>query len=153
MIVRGWRSATLLALVFGLLSTTTALARSTPPIGRPAGHGGPLSGYWSGYLARQTAHGVRREHIAIHIDARERGGSWKLSARCYGSLKLDSISGGYHHYLRIRARGKRVHLSAHCTGGDVDCLKRAGAGLYDAVTSHLGGAWDSGGTLKRARRH
>jgi hypothetical protein len=51
----------------------------------------------------------------------------------------------YHHFRRHVARG------ANCAGGDVDCLKRAGAALYDAVTSHLGGAWDTSGTLKRVR--
>ena len=80
----------------------------------------------------------------IVVNARETGGSWRLSATCHGPLTLSSISGGYHHYLRKLAPG------ATCAGGDVDCLKRAGANLYDAVTSHLGGAHDSSGTLRRA---
>ena len=38
---------------------------------------------------------------------------------------------------------------ATCAGGDVDCLERVGANLYDAVTSHLGGAYDLSGALRR----
>ena len=80
----------------------------------------------------------------IVVNARETGGSWKLSAACRGPLTLSSISNGYHHYLRKLAPG------ATCVGGDVDCLKQAGANLYDAVTSRLGSAHDLSGTLRRA---
>jgi hypothetical protein len=86
------------------------------------------------------------QHIVIVVNAKESGGSWKIGANCYGPLMLDSISGGYHHYLRKRERG------ATCAGGDIDCLKRVGANVYDAVTSRRGGAYDSGGTLRRVRR-
>jgi len=79
----------------------------------------------------------------IVVNASETGGSWKLSATCQGPLTLDSISSGYHHYLRKLTPG------ATCAGGDVDCLKQAGANLYDAVTSHRGGAYDLSGTLRR----
>ena len=79
----------------------------------------------------------------IVVNAGETGGSWKLSATCHGPLTLDSISSGYHHYLRKLVPG------ATCAGGDVDCLKLVGANLYDAVTSHLGGAFDLSGTLRR----
>jgi hypothetical protein len=108
-------------------------------------HVGPLTGTWSGYITGQPGSGVKREHIVIVVNARETGGSWKISATCHGALTLDSISNGYHHYLRKLVRG------ATCAGGDVDCLKRLGAKLYDAVTSHLGGAYDSSGTLRRVR--
>lgn len=84
--------------------------------------------------------------MVVVVNARETGGSWRISARCQGSLALQGISGGYHHYVRMLAAG------ATCAGGDVDCLKRAGGALYDAVTSHLGGAWDSSGTLRRVVR-
>ena len=90
---------------------------------------------------QQGNHGGR---IVIVVNGRETGGSWRLSATCHGSLTLDGISNGYHHYLRKLAPG------ATCAGGDIDCLKQAGANLYDAVTSHLGGAHDLSGTLRRA---
>jgi hypothetical protein len=80
----------------------------------------------------------------IVVNARETGGSWSLSATCHGPLTLKNISNGYHHYLRKLAPG------ATCAGGDVDCLKRAGANVYDAVTSHLGSGHDLSGTLRRA---
>jgi hypothetical protein len=110
--------------------------------GKPS-HGGPLTGTWSGYIAGTPGSGVKREHIRIVVNARQTGGSWEISPTCHGPLTLDSISNGYHHYLRKLARG------ATCAGGDIDCLKRAGADVYDAVTSHRGGAYDSSGTLRR----
>jgi hypothetical protein len=107
--------------------------------------GGPLTGTWSGYIAGQSGSGVKRERIVIVVNVRETGGIWKLSDTCQGPLTLESISGGYHHFLRKLAPGST------CAGGDVDCLKRVGADVYDAVTSHLGGAYGSDGTLHRVR--
>jgi hypothetical protein len=134
------RGLILLAVV-GILAATAggALSRS--------GHGGPLTGTWSGYIAGQSGGGVVRQHIRITVNARETGGSWRLSAACHGPLKLDSISNGYHHFRRELAPGST------CGGGggagDIDCLKRAGADVYDAVTSHRGGQYGEGGTLHR----
>ena len=110
--------------------------------GKPSSHG-PLTGTWSGYIAGKQVSGVKRQHMRIVVNAGETGGSWRISATCHGPLTLDSISSGYHHYLRKLARG------ASCAGGDIDCLKRAGADVYDAVTSHRGGEYDSSGTLHR----
>lgn len=110
-------------------------------------HGGPLTGKWSGYITGHADSGVKRHHIVIVVNANETGGHWKLSATCQGPLTLDSVSNGYHHYLRRKARGAR------CAGGDIDCLKRIGGHVHDAVTSRLGGAYDSSGTLRRARSH
>jgi hypothetical protein len=116
------------------LTTVTATARTT--------RGGPLSGKWSGYIVG----GGKRQKIVVVVNSKETGGSWKLGPRCYGPLTLDSISNGYHHYLRKRGRG------ATCAGGDIDCLKRVGRNVYDAVTSRLGGAYNQDGTLRRVRR-
>ena len=104
---------------------------------------GPQTGTWSGYIVSHAGGHVKRRHIVIVVNARETGGSWKLSSACHGPLTLDSISNGYHHYLRKLATG------ATCAGGDVDCLKRVGANMYDAITSHLGGEYDASGTLYR----
>ncbi|HTP21978.1 MAG TPA: hypothetical protein VMJ65_20395 [Solirubrobacteraceae bacterium] len=104
--------------------------------------GGPLTGTWSGLIAGS---GVPHQHILISVNAKQNGGSWKLSNTCRGPLTLDSISGGYHHYLRKLARGST------CAGGDIDCLKRVGSNVYDSVTSHKGGEYDEGGTLRRVR--
>jgi hypothetical protein len=117
------------------VAATTALASN---------HREPLAGTWSGVISGQPGSGNRGSHILIVVNARETGGSWKLSATCHGPLTLSSISNGYHHYLRKLAPG------ATCAGGDVDCLKQTGANLYDAVTSHLGRAHDLSGTLRRA---
>ncbi len=117
-----------------VVTAAAALARTT--------HGGPLTGTWSGYLTG----GGKRHRIVVVVNARQTGGSWKLGPACYGALTLDSISSGYHHYLRKRGHG------ATCAGGDIDCLKRDGANVYDAVTSRRGGAYDVGGVLRRVRR-
>jgi hypothetical protein len=102
---------------------------------------GQLAGTWTGVIAGHSSY-----RIVIVVNGRETGGSWRMSAACHGSLELQSISNGYHHYLRKPAAG------ATCAGGDVDCLRRRGSTLYDAVTSHLGGAWDTSGTLRRVLR-
>jgi len=113
-------------------------------VGKPLDNG-RLTGTWSGEIIGQPGSGVTRHHIRVVINARETGGSWRISATCHGPLTLESISNGYHHYLR------KLALGMSCAGGDVDCLKRAGANVYDAVTSHLGGEYDSSGTLRRVR--
>ena len=103
----------------------------------------PLTGTWTGELTGLFGSGVRADRIVIVVNAGETGGSWELSGACRGPLTLDGISSGYHHYLRKLVPG------AGCAGGDVDCLKQVGANLFDAVTSHLGGAYDLSGTLRR----
>lgn len=124
----------ILVLIAALLATAGTASAELP-------RSGPLTGTWSGYLS----YGSQRQHMTITINARETRGTWKISARCFGALTLDSISGGYHHYLRHVAKG------GTCVGGDIDCLKRDGAALYDAVTPHAGASWSSSGTLRRMR--
>ncbi len=131
-----WSRRLLPLLAVALCAVTTAAAVARTP------HGGPLTGTWSG----QITGGSQRQRIVIVVNTRETGGSWKLGPSCYGPLRLDSISNGYHHYVRKRGRG------ATCAGGDIDCLRRAGANLYDAVTARRGGAYDVSGTLRRVRR-
>src|ERR1035441_11125313 len=87
-------------------------------------HNGRLTGTWSGYIAGNPGSGVKRDHIRVVVSTRETGGSWRISATCHGPLTLESISNGYHHYLRKLARG------ATCAGGDVDCLNRVGPHVY-----------------------
>jgi hypothetical protein len=109
----------------------------------PGDHNGALAGTWVGVLAGSSG-SVRNERIVIVVTADESAGTWKLSTTCHGRLSLDSVSGGYHHYRR------RLSPGATCAGGDVDCLTRLGASLYDSVTPHPGGAALSG-TLRRVR--
>jgi hypothetical protein len=143
-------TARLAALVLSsvLLSAAVATAGYAAPsvtatAALASNHSEPLAGTWAGEIAGQPSSGVRGDRIVIVVNASETGGSWKLSATCHGSLTLDNISSGYHHYLRKLVPG------ATCASGDVDCLKQVGANLYDAVTSHLGGAYDLSGTLRR----
>ena len=119
-------------------TTADAATRATP-----ATRAGLLTGTWTGVLSGSARGGVRRERIVIVVNANERGGSWRISATCRGGLTLDSVSGGYHHYRR------RVLSGASCLGGDIDCLKRVDATIFDSVTPHPGG--DAlNGTLRRA---
>jgi hypothetical protein len=105
--------------------------------------GGPLTGTWIGHMNPRGGNG-RRHQLRLFVNASERGGSWRISARCRGPLKLKNISNGYHHYVERLAPG------ATCLGGGVDCLKRVGAGLYDTFQSHAGSDYNSDGTLRRA---
>ena len=126
-----------------LVVAAAFLATAVTAVGSTS-HGGPLTGTWSGFIAGQPGTGANRQRILIIVNAKQNGGSWKLSDTCQGPLTLDSISNGYHHYLRKLARGST------CSGGDIDCLKRVGADVYDAVTSHRGGEYDASGTLHRS---
>ena len=125
------------------LAVAACVALSAPVAFAKTSQGGKLTGTWSGYIAGDPGSGIKRQHIRVVVNANETGGSWKISATCYGGLTLDSISNGYHHYFRKLARG------ATCASGYVDCLKREGANIYDAVTSPRGGGYDSSGTLRR----
>lgn len=128
----------LLALVFA----TAIFAVSPSLAGGSTRHRGPLTGTWAGAIGGS---GTRAVHIVIVVNAAQTRGSWRLSAACRGSLTLESISGGYHHYLRHFAG------TGDCAGGDIDCLKRVGANVYDAVTTRHSGEYGTGGTLHRTR--
>jgi len=125
---------------FLALATAVAWAAIATAAFAHTSNGGPLTGTWSGYIA---GNGVKRQHIVVVVNARQSGGTWRLSATCHGPLTLDSISSGYHHYLRRRGQG------VTCATGDIDCLKRVGPNVFDAVTSHRGGEYDVSGTLRR----
>jgi hypothetical protein len=142
MSTRIWRVALVFVTGLAVAATAATAGASAHGSGRRAvrtARSGPLSGTWVGAIGS----GSNRQAMTITINAAESRGSWRMTARCYGTLTLDSISDGYHHFRRHAAAG------ADCAGGDVDCLKRFGAELYDAVTSRRGGAWDTSGTFRR----
>jgi hypothetical protein len=120
-------------------AATTGMAKTAR-----ASQNGPLTGAWKGTLSGSVGGSLRRERILIVVNARQRAGRWKVSSTCHGSLTLDSVSGGSHHYRR------RVASGASCTGGDIDCLWRTGPDVYDSVTPRPGGFARSG-TLHRVR--
>lgn len=129
------RLAPLAVVAVVAVSAYVAFGKTTPARG--------LTGTWSGYISGTADGAVHRQHIRIVVNAKQTAGSWTINTTCYGPLTLDSISNGYHHYLRKVARG------ASCGHGDIDCLKRVGANVYDAVTDHRGGEYDVTGTLRR----
>jgi hypothetical protein len=134
------------AIAFLLIGVTVAAGYSASPGAAgaaPGNYGGTLAGTWAGVLTGSSG-GGRDERIVIVVNAAESAGTWKLSTMCHGRLTLDGVSGGYRHYRR------RLSAGATCAGGDVDCLMRVGANLYDSVTPHPGGAALSG-TLRRVR--
>ncbi len=141
------RATRLFILIAAVLVLATATASVTAPGTAHAARvsrGGLFTGTWKGTLSGSVGGSVRRERIVIVVNARQSAGRWRVSSTCHGSLTLDSVSGGSHHYRR------RVASGASCTGGDIDCLWRTGATVYDSVTPRPGG-WARSGTLRRVR--
>jgi hypothetical protein len=97
-----------------------------------------LVGTWSGTLESSG------EQLTLTVAPRERTGTWKLSPTCYGTLALESISGGYHHYNRIASP------QAACTAGGVDCVWREGSSQVLDLYVPAEGA-ESSGLLTRMR--
>jgi hypothetical protein len=128
-----------------LLVIVAVLAGATAAAGSAAtsrATSGPLTGTWRGTLTGTRNGTTQHERITITINGRQTGGTWKVSASCHGSLTLDSISGGSHHFRRHRSSGST------CAGGDIDCLWPEGTTVYDNVTPRPGG-WARNGTLHR----
>jgi hypothetical protein len=117
--------------------TATASSAATP-----RATVGPLTGTWRGVLTGTFNGATRHEPLTITVNGPQTAGTWRVSAGCRGTLTLASISGGYHHYLRHLASGSTCH------GGDVDCIKRVGANVYDSITPRANG-WYRSGTLRR----
>jgi len=122
-----------------VLAGVTAAASSAAT---PRAAHGPLTGKWTGVLTGTRNGTTQHERITITVNGPEKGGTWKVSASCHGALTLDSISNGYHHYLRHLASGSTCH------GGDIDCLERDGAKVADSITPRPNG-WARSGTLHR----
>lgn len=141
---RATRLMVVIAAVF--VGATAVGSAAAPSMARTTrvSRSGVLTGTWKGTLSGSAGGSIRRERILIVVNARESAGRWKVSSTCHGSLTLDSVSGGYHHYRR------RVASGASCHGGDIDCLMRIGANLSDWVTPRPGG-YARGGTLRRVR--
>lgn len=142
---RATRLFVVIAVVLG--GATVATAFSAPPgMARTTrvSQSGVLTGTWAGTLSGSAGGKVLRQRIRIVVNAHESAGSWKVSPTCHGSLTLDSVSGGYHHYRR------RVASGASCLGGDIDCLMRIGANLGDWVTPRPG-AYSLNGVLHRVQ--
>jgi hypothetical protein len=131
-----------LLVVAAVLAGVTAAVSSAATVRTPHG---PLTGRWTGVLTGTVNGNTRHERITIVVNGRETRGTWKVGAKCYGTLTLDSISNGYHHYLRHVAAG------SSCAGGDVDCLEREGAKVADWITPRPNG-WARNGMLHRVRR-
>jgi hypothetical protein len=74
----------------------------------------------------------------------ERTGTWRLNARCAGTLRLKDISNGYHHYYRVPGSNRG------CVALGVDCLEREGAHMVDVFVSTSGAA-DTTGQFRRVR--
>ena len=101
-----------------------------------------IVGTWSGYLIPASASQGARQRFTVVVNRGERGGTWRIGARCAGTLRLDNISNGFHHYYRV--------AGAHpgCAPLGVDCLKRDGARIVDWFVSNSGTA-NSNGTFRR----
>jgi hypothetical protein len=142
------RATRLFFVIAAVLVGATAAAGSAATPSRAStarlSQSGVLTGTWRGTLSGSAHGSIRRERILIVVNAHESAGRWKVSPTCHGSLTLDSVSNGYHHYRRRSASG------ASCLGGDIDCLMRIGANMSDWVTPRPGG-YARNGTLHRVR--
>ena len=140
------RATRLFFVIAAVLVGATAAAGSAATPSRAStarvSRSGVLTGTWRGTLSGSAHGSIHRERILIVVNARESAGRWKVSPTCHGSLTLDSVSGGYHHYRRHVASG------TSCLGGDIDCLERVGAKISDWVTPRPGG-YARNGTLHR----
>jgi hypothetical protein len=87
-----------------------------------------IAGKWSGTVAGRV--------LIVKVAHNEEKGTWSLSASCHGTLKLESISNGFHHFYRIGAADTTCAPSE--TGG-VDCLMREGSALLDLYAAPEGG--------------
>ena len=101
-----------------------------------------IVGTWSGYLTPAAGSHVSRQRLTVVVGRGERAGTWRISARCAGTLRLDNISNGFHHYYRV--------AGAHpgCAPLGVDCLKRDGSRIVDWFVSNSGTA-NSNGAFRR----
>ena len=97
-----------------------------------------IVGKWSGYLIPATGSHTSRQRLTVVVNRGERAGTWRINARCAGSLRLDNISNGFHHYYRV--------AGAHpgCAPLGVDCLKRDGSRIVDWFVSNSGTANGNG---------
>jgi hypothetical protein len=126
--------ATALA-VTGATSTTViaapAAAVSWPgPVNAPSTSS--IVGTWSGYITPFPGSSASRQRFTIVVARGERAGTWKIGSRCGGTLRLQDISYGYHHYYRLAG------ANAGCAAVGVDCLKRVGAQMVDAFVPNSG---------------
>lgn len=101
-----------------------------------------IVGTWSGYLTPAAGSHASRQRLTVVVDRGERAGTWRINARCAGTLRLDNISNGFHHYYRV--------AGAHpgCAPLGVDCLKRDGSRIVDWFVSNSGTA-NSNGAFRR----
>lgn len=101
-----------------------------------------IVGTWSGYLTPATGSHASRQRLTVVVDRGERAGTWRINARCAGTLRLDNISNGFHHYYRVAG----PHPG--CAPLGVDCLKRDGSRIVDWFASNSGTA-NSNGAFRR----
>ncbi len=134
MSVRSWKA--LLALL-GVMVVVPIVAASA------SSSSASLRGSWSGSIVRAPGGKGSPKRLRLVIKASQRGGSWSVSARCRGSLKLKDISNGYHHYI------EQLAPRATCLGGGIDCLKRVGADVYDEFQPQPRVTYFKAGTFKR----
>ena len=136
----------------GTLATPTSAPRRGSNLHRSGGHrtGRQSSRTPDGNVEwRSLRSAQQRQPGRSHRDRRERPRDRrKLEAQRHVPRPPDARQ----HLKRLPPCLRKLAPGATCAGGDIDCLKQAGANLYDAVTSHLGGAHDLSGTLRRARR-
>lgn len=133
--MRRIRTSAIIALTAAIILTISASGA--------AAAGGRLVGTWRGSMIPSSGSHAPRHRLTVVVYRGERTGTWRVNQRCRGTLRLQSISNGYHHFTEVAAPG------TSCAGGGVDCLKRVGAQVFDLFTSRPGTAAGTSGRLRR----
>lgn len=123
-----------------LIAIAAVVAAGGANAARSSSSASSLVGKWKGHLG---ASGKRTLSFQVSINSNQRSGTWRISSSCSGTLRLDDISDGYHHYYREYGKDRG------CGPPGVDCLRRTGAGVVDWF-SNPQGIVSYDGTLRRA---
>ena len=99
-----------------------------------------IVGSWSGTLEGGGSSPLR---FTARVNGTEEKGTWSEGGTCHGTLVLQSISNGFHHFYRIAAK----HSS--CTASGIDCLMRDGSQVLDLYVPE--GGPEMSGLLSRKR--
>ena len=80
------------------------------PVNAPSARS--IVGTWSGYVTPFPGSGASRRRFMIVVARGERRGTWRIGLRCAGTLRLEDISSGYHHYYRVGGASAGARHSA-----------------------------------------
>jgi hypothetical protein len=111
---------------------------------QPAEARAPIAGAWGGSMT-PLGGSVDAYTLRVTLAASGRSGTWRVNV-CGGRLTYLRARGGTTWFREVVTYGRDV-----CHGGATDAVRLVPDGLYVHVTSAKGKAYNSAGTLRRAR--